>query len=138
MGPPSGASVNSKEANVNKTAYDFVPILQAIEFLKASALTKSEQDKILAEMAISIPHPLFCRTCPDTLAIIEQKLGVTHGETTQSTEEISKDGTDTPSTGAEGQGQLLLQADADRGGKGPTKAVVNKKASKRGSSIRNT
>jgi len=123
---------------VNKTPFDFVPILQAIEFLKSSSLTKSEQDKILAEMLKALPPSLFCQACPDTLAITELKLGVTHGKTTRATEESTKGGPDAPSTGAEGQGQLLLQADADRGGKSPKKAVVNKKASKRGPSIRNT
>jgi len=137
MRPPSGASVNSKEANVNKTPFDFVPILQAIEFLKSSSLTKSEQDKILAEMLKALPPSLFCQACPDTLAITELKLGAKHGKAEPAKKDSAKEGTKKPSQGTQGQGKLLLEADADRGGPSLKKAVVNKKESKRRASARN-
>ena len=137
MRPPSGALVNSKEAKVNKTPFDFVPILQAIEFIRSSSLTTSDQNKILAEMAKALPPSLFCQTCPDTLAIIELKLGVNNGQAQPAKEDSTKERANKSSQGTEGQGKLLLQADADRGGPSPKKAVVKQKESKRRASTRN-
>jgi len=125
---------------VNKTAFDFMPILQGIEAVKSSGLTKEQKDSILSEMAAALPPPVFCRACPQTLAIFEELLGVSNGAKAQQTpQDKPKEATDKPEQGTpEGQSKLLRETDGNRGGKGTSSPVVNKTSQKRRSPKRNT
>ena len=109
-----------------------MPFLQGIEDIKASsALSAPEKAKILAEMIPALPAPVFCKACPETLAIISSKLGVKDVRSPpQPPKEVPQKGTNASQHG-KGKGKpLLLDTDADGGGEGPKKAVVNKKAQK--------
>lgn len=126
-----------KEAQVNKTPFDLIPYLQGIEAIKASSLSMDQKAKILAEMIPALPAPVFCKSCPETLAIIGSLLEVKDAKATKATKEIPTQGTTVPPESTQGRRQLLLEADADRGGPCPTARVVNKKTHKRGASTRN-
>ena len=114
---------------MNKTAYDLMPFLRDIEEIKASSLSPSQKDQILAEMRYALPDPVFCKPCPDTLAIIASILGVPDdGRPKQPKVKSTKGGTNASKKSPKRQSKLLLDANADRGRQSPAKAVVNKEA----------
>jgi hypothetical protein len=118
---------------VNKTAFDLLPYLQGVEAVKSSGLTKDQKDSVLREMAASIPAPVFCKACPETLAVLETLLGVHNVSPKEPAKEKPKETSDTskqsPSGGEE---KLLRQTDGNGRGKGASAAVVNKASKKRG------
>lgn len=113
---------------MNKTAYDLMPFLRDIETIKVStSLSQDQKNTVLAEMRYSLPAPVFCKSCPGTLALISSMLGVDDGRSTKEPKkEIAKGRAKVPTkVNAKGK-SLLLKSDEDRGGKGPSKAVVDK------------
>ena len=112
---------------MNKTAYDLMPFLRDIETIKVStSLSQDQKNTVLAEMRYSLPAPVFCKSCPGTLALISSMLGVDDGSTKEPKKENAK-GRAKVSTKGNAKGKsLLLKSDEDRGGKGPSKAVVDK------------
>lgn len=119
---------------MNKTAYDLMPFLRDIETLKASSLSPAQKDLVLTEMVTALPAPVFCKACPETLAVIGSLLGVIDARTPtkRAEEEVPKEGIDPPKEGNAESKQLLHDTDAHGGRKSPPKAVVNKKAQKPG------
>ena len=113
---------------MNKTAYDLMPFLRDIEAIKVStSLSQVQKDTVLAEMKYSLPAPVFCASCLGTLAIISSMLGIDDGRSTQEPKkEIAKGRAKVSTKGNAKGNSLLLKSDEDRGGKSPSKAVVNK------------
>jgi len=107
-----------------------MPLLQSIEAVKSSGLTKAQKDLILREMAAQLPAPVFCKACPETLEIIGSLLGVkSNGRTQEPKKEESQKGTNDAAEGPSGgEGKLLRKTDGNRGRSRPKKAVVNQKA----------
>ena len=113
---------------MNKTAFDLVPFLQGIEAIKASSLSSSDKDKVLAEMAAALPAPVFCKSCPTTLKIIGTLVGVEDASAQSTKKEGTEERVDPPKQGDSKSKQLLHKPNENRRGKGAKKAVVNKKA----------
>ena len=113
---------------MNKTAFDLVPFLQGIEAIKASSLSSSDKEQVLADMAAALPAPVFCKSCLTTLKIIGTLVGVEDASATETKKKGTEESVDPPKQGNSKSKQLLHKPDENRRGKGTKKAVVNKKA----------
>ncbi len=109
-----------------KTVLDLVPIIEAIEKVKASKiLTDTQKQTIFSEMGPGIPADVFCKQVPQTLSIIHQILEKSNGsQTKRSTQEASERSTAKPrdqrssAAAQDARGQSKVPSDAPNKKKG--------------------